>query len=86
MGLHLNLPEFRRRLSLLRWRPLLWRALDMVWVMGLPRLVEWVRRVAQVLVVQLLLLLLMVVKLVGNNLAESRKHHLPTRGRNSSRV
>lgn len=86
MGLNLNLPEFWRRLSLLGWRPLLWRALGMVRVVGLPRLVERVRRVTQVLVVQLLLLLLMVVELVGNNLPESREHHLPTRRRNSSRV
>lgn len=84
MGLNLNLPELRRRLSLLRWRSLLWRALDMVGVVGLPRLVERVRRVTQVLVMQLLLL--MVVKLIGNNLSESGKHHLPTRRRNSSRV
>lgn len=58
----------------------------MVWVVGLPGVVERVRRVSQVLVVQLLLLLLMLVKLVGNNLSESRKHHLPTRRRNTSRV
>jgi hypothetical protein len=60
---------------LLRLRPLLRRLLGMVLVKSLPRLVEGMRSMAQMLLMHLLLLLRM-MELIRHDLLQGREHHL----------
>lgn len=77
MRLNLNLAKLWCWLSLLGLRPLLGGLLGMMLMEGLPRLVEGMSSMTQMLWMHLLLLLRM-MELVGYDLSQGREHHLRT--------